>query len=246
MANPAVLLIKPLLKSIGKAATTALGKTAASTTASAGAKAAAQGALKAVDAVNIARAAVDKRLAPAIAKSLGMTTKELKAITDALNMTDARKTAVKGKNYIKNLNRFLESPQKSIKSYVQKELRKTAKKTAKDLTDEMKEGGKKRAVIAGLKMLDGKLKAIHPSLGLSERVWANTDNIDIEDVYQALTYVEMDLYDGSSGQNTKGDVIVTDNEHKGYSQAMEVPEFMAMMENMLIQDFHSTPIDGIV
>lgn len=245
MANPALLLIKPLLKSIGKEAVKVLGKTAASSTASAGVKAAAQGALSAVDAVNIARAAVDKKMAGAIAKSLGMTTKELNAITKGLNMTDARKAAVKGRNYVRNLNRFLESPEKSIKAYAKNQLRQKANKTAKDLTDEMKEGAKKRAVINGLKMLDGKLKNIHPTVHLSDRVWANTDNIDIEDVYAALAYVEMDLYDGTSGQTQKGEIIFTDSEHKGYKGAMELDEFMAMMEDMLLQDFHSTTIDGI-
>lgn len=248
MANPVFMLVKPLIKAIGKEAAKLIGKEAAKAGTSAGLKAAAKGTLKAVDAINVARAAVDKKMAATIAKSLGMTTKELNALTKALKMTDARKQAVTGKNYLKNINKYLDSPQKTIKQYVKNELKKNLKPT-KDLPTgdkkDIKEDAEKVAKRNALTILDGKLKKINPNLSLPKSVWEAVDTLDIDDIFEVMEYLEVDFY--YTANNSEPDnPIYLDATHKGYSQGMEEPDFINMVESMLLNGFHSTPIDGII
>lgn len=257
MANPAVLLIKPLIKAITKAAVKTAGKATAKaatakvagTAAKTGVSAIAKGSLSATDAINIARAAVDKKIAPSVARSLGMTTKELKQITSQINMTKARKEAVKGRNYIRNLNRFLEKPQQSVKSYVKSELRKGIKKQLKPATDkaqskldEMAEEMLETPKMVALKRLEGRLKQAEPSYSFPSRVWDNASDIDIDVVLEMLEEIEADLYYTSR----HGEVAMVNEEHKGYKQGILFKDYVADIEHRLLAEVVGTPIDGII
>lgn len=248
MANPALLAIKPLLKAIGKQAAKVIGKETAKAGVSAGVTVAAKGSLSALDAVNIARAAVDPKIAPAVAKSLGMTTKELKKITAGIKMTDARRKAVQGKNFIKNVNRFVDNPQKSIKQYTKTELKRKITKSTQDALKKGQEGKENAEKIAkrnALLLLEGKLKKINPTLGVPKSVWAELDNLDIETIFEVMEYLEVDFY--YTANNSEPDnPIYLDKDHKGYAQGMQETDFVAMIESMLLEGFYSTPVDGII
>lgn len=246
MANPALLLVKPLLKAIGKEAVKIIGKQAAKAGVSAGLTAASKGALTALDAVNIARSAIDKTILPSVAKSLGMTTKELKQITQAIKMTDARKKAVQGKNFIRNVNRFVETPQTSIKQYLKRELKKQVRKGVQDQIKETTQDKTKNfASRNALKLLEGKLKAVNPTLKIPATVWAQVDELDVDTIFEVMEYLEIDFY--YTANNSEPDnPIYLDKEHKGFRQGMEEADFVDMIESMLLNGFHSTPIDGII
>lgn len=258
MANPAVLLIKPLIKAIGKAAVkaagtaTAKGATAkvATTAAKTGLGALAKGSISATDAINIARAAVDKKIAPSVAKSLGMTTKELKAVTDKLSMTQARKEAVKGKNYLKNINRFLEKPESSIKSYVKRELRKGVKKQLKPLTDKaqskLDEAAEKLLETPkqiALRKLEGHLRRGDEKFTFSKQVWDNIDDIDIDVILEILEEIDQDLY---YNQNTAWEITMANEQNKGYKMGILWSDYISDIQNRLLADVVGTPIDGII
>lgn len=232
MANPVVLLIKPLVKAIGKELLKAGIKELAITN---------------LDAVNILRTTVDKKLAPTVAKSLGLSTKQLKSITDGLNLTEARKKAVTGKNFIKNVNRFTENPQKSIKQYVKNELKRGISKGLQQEQDNVEKTANEKIVYNALKLLEGKLQEIDrvgSGLKLSQKIWDNIEYIDVDDIFQVMEYLEVDMFYQS--QNSDPDnPIYLDSDHHGYRQGMEAHDFVDMIEDMLLQGHHSTPVDGI-
>lgn len=257
MANPAVLLIKPLIKSITKAAVKMAGKTTAKaatakvagTAAKTGVSAIAKGSFSATDAVNIARAAVDKKIAPSVAKSLNMTTKELNQITKQIRMTEARKEAVRGRNYVRNLNRFLEKPEKSVQSYVKNQLRKGIKKQLKPLTDKAQsklddavEELLETPKMVALKRLEGRLKQAEPTYEFPATLWDNIDDVDIDVLLEILEEIEADLYYTSR----HGEVAMVNEEHKGYKQGILWQDYVGDIERRLLSQVVGTPINGIV
>lgn len=257
MANPAVLLIKPLIKAITKAAVKTAGKATAKaatakvagTAAKTGVGAIAKGSLSATDAINIARAAVDKKIAPSVARSLGMTTKELNEITSKIRMTEVRKEAVRGKNYIRNLNRFLEKPEKSVKSYVKNQLRKGVKKQLKPVTDKLQSKLDEAAEelmetpkMVALKRLEGRLKQAEPTYSFPPRVWDNIDDIEIDIILEILEEIEADLYYTSR----HGEVAMVNEEHKGYKQGILWQDYVADIEHRLLAEVVGSPINGII
>lgn len=248
MANPALLAIKPLLKAIGKEAVKLIGKKAAKAGVSAGVKAAAKGSLSALDVVNIARAAVDKKMVASVAKSLGMSSAELRKITSALRMTDARRKAVQGKNFLKNVNRFVKDPQKSIKQYVKNELKRKTTKTVQDAlkeTADNKESAETAVKRNALMILEGKLKKINPALSVPKSVWQSIEELDIDDIFEVMEYLEADFY-YTANNSDPDNPIYLDSTHKGFKQGLEEQDFIAMIEGMLLNGFHSSPIDGII
>lgn len=248
MANPVILAIKPLVKAIGKEALKLIAKQAAKAGTSAAVTTAAKGGISSLDALHIMRAAVDKRILPTVAKSLGMSTKELQAITKGINITDARRKAVQGKNFIKNVNRFVETPQKTVKQYLKNELRNKVTKSTQDALKKANEGKENSEEIAkrnALSMLEGKLKAINPKLKLPKSVWRSVDDIDIDTVFEVMEYLEVDFY--YTANNSEPDnPIYLDETHKGYKRGLEQKDFVSMIESMLLNGHYSTPIDGII
>lgn len=226
MASPS-LLIKPLLKAIGKQLTK-LGITAK---------------VGEIEAINILRTTVDKNMITTVAKKLGLSSKQLREITKGINLTEARKKAVKGKEYIKNLNRFLDKPEKTIKDYVNKQLKKSIKDGLKDKAQEKAKQSDNVIVYNALKLLQGKLKKVDVRLDLSQNIWDNIDKIDIEDVFTAMEYLETDFYYTSNFESDNP--VFLDIEHKGYKQGMEQIEFIEMIESMILNGHHSIKIDGI-
>ena len=75
-----------------------------------------------LDAINVLRAKQDRRMVTSVAKSLGITNKELHNITNNIRSTKARRTAVTGRNYIKNVNKYSNVMHTSISEYKQTEL----------------------------------------------------------------------------------------------------------------------------
>lgn len=228
MANPIILSVKPLLKTITKEALKVLGKEVI---------------FSELDAINMIRSAVDKTIANSVAKSLGITKNQLENITKGVNITETRKNAVTGKNFLYNVNRFVKDPYKTSTEYIKRELKREITKGISEFTEEPEQEKQLTPSYHALKLLEGKLQKINSKIQLSDKIWDNYMSVEIEDVYQALAYVEMDLY-GDSSQNS-GSTIFLDSTHKGYKKGMDENYFMEMIENMLLQGYHIEPINGI-
>lgn len=244
MASPILILIKPLMKSITKAAIKTLGKATVKSTLK-GLNSLAKGSFSPIDAINIARSTIDKKNVSSIAKSLGLTTNELNQITSELNMTDIRKKAVTGKNYIHNLNRFLEKPQSSVKSYINNNLKKSLNSVTNQvqthINDEFDKLLETPKLIA-LRMLEGKLKQAEPLFSFSKKIWDNINNIDEDIILEILEEIESDLY-----YNTINDeVIMTNEEHKGYQQGILFKDYTKDIEYRLLGEVIGQEINGII
>jgi hypothetical protein len=229
MAKPLLLLVKPVIKAISKKA---------------GIK------ITNLDAVNLVRAKFDKTIHKAVADSLGISTKRLREITSFIPNTTTRKQAVTGANYIKNVNRFIKDPVKSIKSYTQNYLKSQIKHGIKDLLSNENEDieTENSATYRALLILQGKLNDVGDGLILSQNIWNNVENIDVEDIWEIIDGLAMDGYYNQENNHEKvlafkGIGGVTDENDKGYGKALLVNEYMARLENMLIHGYHSQPSD---
>lgn len=249
MAEPISATVIAVLKTVGKTIAKEAAKISASAVQAGTAGKVATGidklakGLTEIQKLNVLRAKVDPKMVKVVADSLGISTKELKAITDKLRLTEARKKVVTGRNYIRNVNKLVNSPYSSIQQYIKDELRQKTKKGVEKQGEKARDEIRKQAVVNALKLLEGKLQKIDPTFNLSDVVWDSIEVIDIEDIYTALTYVEMDLY-GDSGQQ-ESEHIFLDAEHKGYQQGLVQSDFQMMLEDMILQGYHSKMIDAI-
>lgn len=249
------LLIKPILEALKKAAV----KKAAGT---AGAKAAGLGVreltkLSNLDILNLVRAKAVKGAKTEVAKSLGISVKELNATIASIRMTEARKTAVKGANYIRNANRFLKDPVKTItgqgKRIISQERRNLINdlldQTGDERTESERELDEKREL---LKVLQDKLYDKASGQGgdkekftLSQEVWDNLGSIDKDHIIEIDQTLEEDMYYNYEGDDTVVWSTSSGGPGGGYKLGLEVEEYMAYVETLLLSGSSFTPFkDG--
>lgn len=202
LAAGAKLLIKPVLNQLKKEAL----KRAAQ---SGGAKAVGLGVrdiqkLTNLDILNLVRAKVVKGTKAEVAKSLGISVKELNATIADITLTETRKNAVKGMNYIKNANRFLKNPATTLKgqgkrvftSQLNESLRDAIEKKNEVVDD--KDEGKYQRIL--LDMLQAELLDQAPVLRLPDTLWDEAANLQIEYIEEVRKQIEIDqFYEDKAG-----------------------------------------------
>lgn len=261
LAAAAKLLIKPIINELKKAAVKKVATTGAAKAAGLGVREITK--LTNLDILNLVRAKVVKGTKAEVAKSLGITVKELNATIADITLTETRKNAVKGANYIKNANRFLKDPIKSLAGQgkrkiaqgIQKETRERIKNAGKNKVkqaarDQVEETIKDEAEISIeeelLNMLKDELNAMKPGLAdmLDKAFSENPEGLSTEALFDAIEKVQRDKYYEYKGKET---VVYSAPEGRGggYKMGYKVEEeFVVELNQILSQGFSIIPHDG--
>lgn len=201
LAAAAKLLVKPVLNQLKKAAIAKAAESGAAKAAGLSVREISK--LTNLDVLNLVRAKAVKGTKAEVAKSLGISVKQLNATIADITLTETRKNAVKGSNYIKNANRFLKNPTKTIKGQGQRVLTsklneslREAMNKGKEVVDEDK--GKYQRVL--LDMLQAELLDQAPVLRLPDYLWDEAEDLRVEYIEDVRKQVELDqFYEDKAG-----------------------------------------------
>lgn len=240
----AKLLIKPILNKLKKDAIK---------------KAAETGALKAtgltlekieklsnIDVLNLVRAKAVKGTKTQVANSLGISVKDLNETLKSITLTETRKKAVKGKNYIANANRFLNNPVKTIGTkYKSKIISDTSEKASKYIDDKT-DKKEKIANEIELELLQRDLFSHSTRLKLSSKVFLNSENINIDTIMYLREKVQADQYYEAHGIDFFIETLEFGGKGGGYQMAKLTDEYMNNIERLLLNGYTITKINGIL
>jgi len=242
MAAPAAgLLIKPILKALKKGLATA-------TKAQTGLSMKQISQLSNLDIVNLVRAKAIKTSKKHVANSLGITQSQLNFVIDVIKMTPARKKAVTGANYVKNVNRFLTDPVKTVKQYTKQLVERQIRKSFGGLDDVVP--GEYEDVLLALKYLQGALFEKDKSLKLPDELYDNLGELDEDMIHFMTESLATDMYYQEQGHD---EVLVTDVEgkdingnpyYKGYMRGIFVKEYMEHLVSLISKGHVSIPTNG--
>lgn len=201
LAAGAKLLIKPVVNALKKAAVERAAQ--AGTAKAIGLTVRDINKLSNLDILNLVRAKAVKGTKTEVAKSLGISVKELNATIADLTLTETRKNAVKGANYIKNANRFLKNPAGTIKGQGKRVLTTQLNESLRNALDKGKEvidDEKGKAQRIKLDMLQAELLDQAPVLRLPDELWDEAENLKIEYIEDVRKQVELDqFYEDKAG-----------------------------------------------
>lgn len=240
IAAGAKLLVKPIVSALKKAAV----KKAA---ASGGAKAAGLGVkeitkLSNLDVLNLVRAKAVKGTKAEVAKSLGISVKDLNATLADIKLTEVRRKAVKGANYVRNANRFVKDPVKTIKGQgsriISNEVRRRAGQAinkADEKIRDAKEQIEHDQKVTALENLQSYLKDKLQSedFAFSPALWAIVDQIELAHIMDIHANLMMDEYYEYKGDDTVVISIENGGEGGGYKMGVEVAAYIAHVETLL-------------
>lgn len=238
LASAAKLLIKPVLNELKKAA---IKKAAATGTA----KAAGLGVreltkLSNLDILNLVRAAVVKGTKAEVAKSLGITVKELNATIADITLTETRKNAVKGANYIKNANRFLKDPIKTIGGEGKRKIAQEISSKTREALDEIEEQKKTPQEIE-LELLQDTLFSKSKKLKLRKEVWDNVNNIDLFTLREIRFKAESDQYYSHVEDETIVQVLEAGGRGGGYKMGYDLDDYLDEIHELLLKGYAVIP-----
>lgn len=248
VAAGAKLLVKPIVSALKKAAI----KKAAAT---GGAKAAGLGVkeitkLSNLDVLNLVRAKAVKGTKAEVAKSLGISVKDLNATLADIKLTETRRKAVKGANYIKNANRFVKDPVKTLKGQgsriISNEVRRRSGQAIEKAESKIRDAKEQREheqKVYALETLEGyiKEKLDNDKFKFSPALWAAVDQLSVDHINAIKESLSKDEYYEYKGDDTV--VVSTENggEGGGYKMGIEVVEWIAYVETLLIAGSAFTP-----
>lgn len=210
LAAAAKLLIKPIVAELKKEAIRRAAQSGAAKAAGLSIRDIEK--LSNLDVLNLVRAKAVKGIKKDVAQSLGVSVKDLNATLKDITLTEQRKQAVKGLNYVKNANRFINNPVKTIKGQgkriISEQIRKDARDTIKEQNPkpkvdkpEVKQDDKpevKRDKTPQEEALDELQKTLdqygYNNLKLPDYLWDIADELETRWIYAALDSIEDDRY----------------------------------------------------
>lgn len=240
LAAGAKLLIKPIVSALKKAAI----KKAAAT---GGAKAAGLGVreitkLSNLDVLNLVRAKAVKGTKAEVAKSLGISVKDLNATLADIKLTEARRKAVKGANYIKNANRFVKDPVKTLKGQgsriVSNEVRRRSGQALDKAGEKIRDGSEQRETnqkVVALETLESYLsdKLQVEGFKFSPVLWAMVSELELEHIQEVHDSLMQDEYYEYKGDDTVVVSVENGGQGGGYKLGIEVAEYISYVETLL-------------
>lgn len=244
LAAGAKLLIKPIVSALKKAAIKKAAGTGAAKAAGLGVSEITK--LSNLDVLNLVRAKVVKGTKAEVAKSLGISVKDLNATLADIKLTETRRKAVKGVNYIRNANRFIQDPVKTLKGQgkriISREVRKRAGKAIDDIQETLKEE-EERKKEAEFELLEDDLrnKLQKDEFMFSPELRLLLPQMKYDHIHSVRMSLERDEYYEYKGNETV--VVSTDNggEGGGYKMGVTIPEYIAYVETLLATGMAFTP-----
>lgn len=252
LAAAAKLLIKPVVNELKKAAIKKAAATGTAQAAGLGAREIAK--LTNLDVLNLVRAATVKGTKKEVAKSLGISVKDLNATLKDITLTEQRKAAVKGANYVKNANRFLKNPVKTIagqgKRIIGQEIGDLSRQAIDGIKSdrEQEQEGNKQKIL--LDMLQADLYEVSKSLELDSTLWDDAAGLDADRIEQARYNVGLDmtLTVSAFSELDQYDYIIVSEENGGqgggYQNAISYDEYIRQIEDYIRQGYTIIPHTG--
>lgn len=248
LAAGAKLLVKPIVSALKKAAV----KKAAAT---GGAKAAGLGVkeitkLSNLDVLNLVRAKAVKGTKAEVAKSLGISVKDLNATLADIKLTETRRKAVKGANYIRNANRFVKDPVKTLKGQgsriISNEVRRRTGQAIDNASEKIRDAKEQKEYeqkVLALENLENYMKDKLQAdfFKFSPALWAVVSEINLDHIMDIHMNLMKDEYYEFKGDDTVVVSIENGGDGGGYKMGWEVAEYIAHVETLLAEGLSFTP-----
>ena len=225
---PKPLLIKPIIKAVKKATGININE---------------------LQAVDLMRGKFVKAGRKAIKEHLGVNTKVFNQMIDAVGATPARKAAVKGRNYVKNLNRFLDDPVDAIYQYGKRKVKAKAHGLLDDFFEDEREDSQAVINRRALDMLQGTLFSFNPmsaeEFKLPRKLWHRAGQLDYDTIMEEVYKLEKtNFYHGAEEQSEHDRTYAKSGEHAGYKQGLTARELVRKIVSMIDTGHYSEPHDG--